>query len=126
MIIAGWSSHRPSGSEAVDRKVRAAIQCKDLSDWPILSGRNRVRLAIPRRLEIDDGAGADIAEGVEVAVERAAGQLPVMLAVFHPSVLIAEPEDHLLDIGEELVSLIVRVFKLRVNPVAKRNVRIEV
>src|SRR3990170_6746489 len=78
------------------------------------------------RFEVYHGAGADIAEGVEVAVERAAGQLPVMLAVFHPSVLVAKPEDHLLDVGEELVSVIVRVFKLRVDPIAKGEVCVAV
>ena len=36
------------------------------------------------RSEIDDCAGADIAEGVEAAFEGAAGQLAVMLAVFEP------------------------------------------
>ena len=42
------------------------------------------------------------------------------------SVLVAEAEDHLLDVGEELVSLIVRIFELRVDSVAERQIGVAV
>src|SRR5680860_1275080 len=44
----------------------------------------------------------------------------------NPSILVAEPEDHLLHVGEVRVRLIVGVFGLGVEPVPQRQIGVDV